>query len=209
MELNGTTYRIGQANNALLFPGLGLGATVTGASNLSEAMFLAAARAIAGLADPTDQAKGLLPMVSQLREVSATVAVAVADAAIAAGLNRIEVANTIEAVREAKTTLGSGVVMVFDDTVNMHGILQRIAQFFRNESCGQCVPCRVGTVRQQEALARLASGKPRGGVETELELIAEIGGCMRDASICGLGQAASSAVESAIDRLGVFKEGAR
>ena len=55
----------------------------------------------------------------------------------------------------------------------------------------------------------LASGKPRGGVETELELIAEIGGCMRDASICGLGQAASSAVESAIDRLGVFKEGAR
>jgi malate dehydrogenase (oxaloacetate-decarboxylating) len=64
-------------------------------------MFLAAARAIAGLADPTDQAKGLLPMISQLREVSATVAVAVADAAIAAGLNRIEVPNTIEAVREA------------------------------------------------------------------------------------------------------------
>ena len=101
VELNGTTYRIGQANNALLFPGLGLGATVTGASKLSEAMFLAAARAIAGLADPTDQAKGLLPMISQLREVSATVAVAVADAAIVAGLNRIEVANTIEAVREA------------------------------------------------------------------------------------------------------------
>ena len=123
--------------------------------------------------------------------------------------DELDIELSFEAVREAKTTLGSGVVMVFDDTVNMHGILQRIAQFFRNESCGQCVPCRVGTVRQQEALARLASGKPRGGVETELELIAEIGGCMRDASICGLGQAASSAVESAIDRLGVFKEGAR
>ena len=101
VELNGTSYRIGQANNALLFPGLGLGAIVTGASNLSPAMFLAAARALAGLADPTDQAKGLLPMIGQLREVSATVAVAVADAAIAEGLNRITVDNTIEAVREA------------------------------------------------------------------------------------------------------------
>jgi NADH-quinone oxidoreductase subunit F len=114
---------------------------------------------------------------------------------------------TFEAVREAKTTLGSGVVMVFDDTINLHRILQRIAQFFRNESCGQCVPCRVGTVRQQEALARLATGKPRGTVDDELALIADVGNCMRDASICGLGQAASAAVESAIDRLGVFKEG--
>ena len=121
--------------------------------------------------------------------------------------DELDIELSFEAVREAKTTLGSGVVMVFDDSVNMHRILQRIAQFFRNESCGQCVPCRVGTVRQQEALARLANGKPRESVEQELELIAEIGGCMRDASICGLGQAASSAVESAIDRLGVFKGG--
>ena len=123
--------------------------------------------------------------------------------------DELDIELSFEAVREAKTTLGSGVVMVFDDSVNMHRILQRIAQFFRNESCGQCVPCRVGTVRQQEALARLASGKPRESVEQELELISEIGGCMRDASICGLGQAASSAVESAIDRLGVFKGGAQ
>lgn len=123
--------------------------------------------------------------------------------------DELDIELSFEAVREAKTTLGSGVVMVFDDSVNMHRILQRIAQFFRNESCGQCVPCRVGTVRQQEALARLANGKPRESVEQELELIAEIGGCMRDASICGLGQAASSAVESAIDRLGVFKGGAQ
>ncbi|MEI7544319.1 MAG: NAD-dependent malic enzyme [Mycobacteriaceae bacterium] len=101
VDVNGTSYRIGQANNALLFPGLGLGAIVTGASTLSPAMFLAAARALAGLADPTDQSKGLLPMISQLREVSATVAVAVANTAIAEGLNRIEVDNTIEAVREA------------------------------------------------------------------------------------------------------------
>jgi NADH-quinone oxidoreductase subunit F len=80
----------------------------------------------------------------------------------------------------------------------------RIAAFFRDESCGQCVPCRVGTVRQEEALARLLSGKTRGTVADELGLIAELGQCMRDASICGLGQTASSAIESAIGRLGVF-----
>ena len=80
----------------------------------------------------------------------------------------------------------------------------RIAAFFRDESCGQCVPCRVGTVRQEEALARLRPGRTRGGVEGELALLDEIGQCMSDASICGLGQTASSAVESAIERLGVF-----
>jgi NADH-quinone oxidoreductase subunit F len=59
-------------------------------------------------------------------------------------------------------------------------------------------------VRQQEALARLVSGRTRGGQGAELALVAEIGQCMRDASICGLGQTASSAIESAIGRLGVF-----
>jgi NADH-quinone oxidoreductase subunit F len=80
----------------------------------------------------------------------------------------------------------------------MVGALRRIARFFRDESCGQCVPCRVGTVRQEELLARLAD---RVGVRTreeELALLAEIGAAMRDASICGLGQTASSAIESAV-----------
>jgi NADH-quinone oxidoreductase subunit F len=111
---------------------------------------------------------------------------------------------TFEAARDAKTTLGSGVVLVLDETVDLPRLLQRIAAFFRNESCGQCVPCRVGTVRQQESLARLVSGKTFGGVQRELAVIAEVGQCMRDASICGLGQTASSAIESAIERLGVF-----
>jgi NADH-quinone oxidoreductase subunit F len=111
---------------------------------------------------------------------------------------------TFEGAREAKTTLGSGVVLVLDDRVDLPRFLQRIAAFFRNESCGQCVPCRVGTVRQQEALARLVSGRTRRGAGAELALVAEIGQCMRDASICGLGQTASSAIESAIGRLGAF-----
>ena len=118
--------------------------------------------------------------------------------------DELDLVLTFEAVREAKTTLGSGVVMVMNETVDLPRMLQRIAAFFRNESCGQCTPCRVGTVRQQEALARLCSGKTRGSSQDELVLIGEIGMVMRDASICGLGQTASAAIESAIDRLKVF-----
>ncbi len=124
------------------------------------------------------------------------------------GPDDLDVTLTFEGVREAGTTLGSGVVLVLDETMDLPRLLMRIAGFFRDESCGQCVPCRVGTVRQEEALARLLAGEPRGGVERELALITEVGQCMRDASICGLGQTASSAVESAIRRLHVFQEGA-
>ena len=112
---------------------------------------------------------------------------------------------TVEGARTAGTTLGSGVVMLFDDRVDMRDITMRIAEFFRHESCGQCVPCRVGTVRQHEALHRLAasSGSPdRNGVDAAL--IDDLAQAMRDASICGLGQTASSAVQSAIKRLRVF-----
>jgi len=122
------------------------------------------------------------------------------------GPHELDLPLTFEGVRAAGTTLGSGVVMVLDDTVDLLGFLQRIAAFFRDESCGQCVPCRVGTVRQEEALARLVAGSPRGGLVRELELVREVGQCMRDASICGLGQTASSAIESAIGRLKLFDE---
>jgi NADH-quinone oxidoreductase subunit F len=116
---------------------------------------------------------------------------------------------TFEDVRAAGATLGSGVVMVFDDTADLGDTLLRIARFMEDESCGQCVPCRVGTVRQVEILERLTTR--RGGAlapsdrATDLALLAELGQCMRDASICGLGQTASSAVETAIARLNVFR----
>jgi NADH-quinone oxidoreductase subunit F len=124
------------------------------------------------------------------------------------GPDDLDLELSFEGAREAGTTLGSGVVLVLDDTVDLPRFLQRIAAFFRDESCGQCVPCRVGTVRQEEALARLVRGEPLGGRETELALVAELGQCMRDASICGLGQTASSAIESALKRLPVFDGGA-
>jgi NADH-quinone oxidoreductase subunit F len=115
---------------------------------------------------------------------------------------------TFEDSKAAGVTLGSGVVMVFDEDVDLADIVLRIASFFRDESCGQCVPCRVGTVRQEEALARVIGGRVNGSLTDELALIGEIGQVMRDASICGLGQLAANAVDSAIHRLKIFEGGA-
>ena len=122
------------------------------------------------------------------------------------GAADLELPLTFEDTRAAGATLGSGVVLVLDRTVALGPVLARIAQFFRDESCGQCVPCRVGTVRQEELITRLARGAPRGAVADERALLAELGQCMRDASICGLGQTASSAIESAVVRLKVFAD---
>jgi NADH-quinone oxidoreductase subunit F len=111
---------------------------------------------------------------------------------------------TFEGTRAIGATLGSGVVMLFDDTVDLRRILLRIASFFRHETCGQCVPCRVGVVRQQETLQRLVNAKPLGSAAQEIAMLREMGQAMRDASICGLGQTASSALESALKRWSLF-----
>ena len=104
------------------------------------------------------------------------------------------------------TTLGSGVVFALHRDVDLGALLARLARFFREESCGQCVPCRVGTVRQHELVTRLRRGSPHGDRDEELARFAELSQAMRDASICGLGQTASSAIESAITRLGAFQD---
>jgi NADH-quinone oxidoreductase subunit F len=123
-------------------------------------------------------------------------------AGVFVGPDSLDLPLTFEATRAAGATLGSGVIMVFDETVDLVDTLRRIARFFRDESCGQCVPCRVGSVRQEELLARLAAAAQGGARarsrEDELVLLREIGQAMRDASICGLGQTASSAIESAL-----------
>jgi NADH-quinone oxidoreductase subunit F len=113
---------------------------------------------------------------------------------------------TFEDTRAAKATLGSGVFLVIDDSVDVPDLLLRIAAFFRDESCGQCVPCRVGTVRQEESLHRIAANKTLGGMKGEVALLDEVGAAMRDASICGLGQTAYSAIESAIHRAGLTRD---
>lgn len=108
---------------------------------------------------------------------------------------------TFEGTRAINASLGSGVVMAFDENADMRGIVLRIAAFFRDESCGQCVPCRVGTVRQEELLQRLARDDAQQSAESEL--LDELAQVMRDASICGLGHTAANAVQSAV-ALGLF-----
>ncbi len=117
--------------------------------------------------------------------------------------DQLDLRLTFEDARAAGATLGSGVVIVYDETADLVDAVLRIAEFFRDESCGQCVPCRVGTVRQEEALHRLAAGKANGN---ELAVLADLSQVMRDASICGLGQTAASAVESAMMNLGVLAQ---
>ena len=118
--------------------------------------------------------------------------------------DQLDLPLSFEGARAAGASLGSGVVMVFDDTDDLEDVVLRIAAFFRDESCGQCVPCRVGTVRQEESLHRLKHRKTIGSATDEHALLAEIGAAMKDGSICGLGQTAYAAVESAITRLGLF-----
>src|SRR5215212_7785495 len=126
-------------------------------------------------------------------------------AGVFVGPEALEMPLTFEATRAAGATLGSGVVMVFDQTADIAAALTRNARFFRDESCGQCVPCRVGTARQEELLARLSTGAAaaHGRRDDELALLTELGRVMRDASICGLGQTASSAIESALRQPGM------
>jgi NADH-quinone oxidoreductase subunit F len=125
------------------------------------------------------------------------------------GPHELDLPLSFEAARERGVTLGSGVVAVFDSTVDLVDTLLRIARFFRDESCGQCVPCRVGTVRQEEALHRIASKRTLGTLADEIKLLDEIGQVMKDASICGLGQTAASVVASAVTRLKLFEGGTR
>ncbi|MDI3385351.1 NAD(P)H-dependent oxidoreductase subunit E [Streptomyces sp. B-S-A8] len=117
--------------------------------------------------------------------------------------DELDIPLTFEGTRAAGTTLGSGVVLALDDTVPLPRLLLRIAEFFRDESCGQCVPCRVGTVRQEEALHRIAE-RTGAAAADDIALLRDVGRAMKDASICGLGQTAWNAVESAIDRLGTY-----
>jgi len=99
-----------------------------------------------------------------------------------------------EGLRPRGATVGSGAIVVLDETADLLDVVRRGAEFFAHESCGQCVPCRVGTQRQVELLARLAAGEDVSG------LLAEVGAAMQDASICGLGQTAASMVQSALSQ---------
>jgi NADH-quinone oxidoreductase subunit F len=145
----------------------------------------------------------LLELAGGIREGRSLGAVLLGGAAgVFADASALDVPLTFEDTRAAGTTLGSGSIIFFDEKTDFGPVLRRIAQFFRDESCGQCVPCRIGTVRQEEALARLSTNRPLGSVADEKRRLDDLALVMTDASICGLGQTAASAVQSAM-RLGL------
>ena len=112
-----------------------------------------------------------------------------------ATVEHLDVKLTFEDLRAAGLPLGSGVVMVFDETRDMRDALKRLGKFFAHESCGKCYPCQMGTQRQMEILDRVADRKV---LPQDFVRLQDIGWTMTDASLCGLGQTAASAVLSAM-----------
>jgi NADH-quinone oxidoreductase subunit F len=107
----------------------------------------------------------------------------------------LDVRLTFEDLRAAGSTFGSGAIMVFDSHADLRDVLQRLAAFFQHESCGKCFPCQLGTQRQHEILQRMA--QPLAG---DRERLRDIGLTMTEASLCGLGQTAASAILSAMEK---------
>ena len=107
----------------------------------------------------------------------------------------LDVKMTFEDLRAAGLPLGSGVVMIFDESRDMREALKELGHFFAHESCGKCYPCQIGTQRQKEVLDRVAADQALPG---DLVRLQDVGWTMTDSSLCGLGQTAASAVLSAI-----------
>jgi malate dehydrogenase (oxaloacetate-decarboxylating) len=97
----GVDYQIGQANNALIYPGIGLGTIVSQAAHVTDGMLLCASEAIAGLVDVSRPGAGVLPEVQNLRAVSASVAVAVARQAMQDGVAQADLPDPVQAVQDA------------------------------------------------------------------------------------------------------------
>jgi NADH-quinone oxidoreductase subunit F len=105
----------------------------------------------------------------------------------------LDVPLSFEGLQAVSGTLGSGAIMVFNDTVDLRDVLRRLGRFFQHESCGKCFPCQLGTQRQMEILERA----PLPG---DRERLRDIGLTMKEASLCGLGQTAAAAVLSAMEK---------
>ena len=102
VEYNGVTYQIGQANNALMYPGLGLGLIASTATRVNAEIISQASRALGGIVDVTKPGAAILPPVAKITEFSQTIAETVAKSVVAQNLNREEITDIKEAVESAK-----------------------------------------------------------------------------------------------------------
>ena len=118
-------------------------------------------------------------------------------AGVFVGPGSLDMPLSYEAARAHGVPLGSGVIQVFDETVDLREVLYRLSHFFAHESCGKCFPCQIGTQRQMEILDRVAHNG--GSLPSDRETLRDLGFTMTNTSLCGLGQTASTAVNSALD----------
>jgi formate dehydrogenase beta subunit len=104
-----------------------------------------------------------------------------------------------KALAEAGSMLGSGAIVVCDDTTCMLDMALNAVRFYRNESCGKCVPCRVGSQKMVDLLVRWTEGGlPEARYRAELSLLEELSFAMSQTSICGLGQIAPAPIQSVL-----------
>jgi formate dehydrogenase beta subunit len=104
-----------------------------------------------------------------------------------------------KALAEAGSMLGSGAIVVCDDTTCMLDMALNAVRFYRNESCGKCVPCRVGSQKMVDLLARWTQGGfPEPQYRADLALLDELSQAMSLASICGLGQIVPAPIQSVL-----------
>jgi len=113
--------------------------------------------------------------------------------------SKLEIPLDCDSMSRSGVSLGSGALLVADEGRDVAWFLASVINFFRAESCGKCTPCREGTLRAQEILERLASGRGEGA----LEMLAALAEALRLASFCGLGTAAALPLDSALEH---FKE---
>jgi NADH-quinone oxidoreductase subunit F len=117
-------------------------------------------------------------------------------AGVFTGPEKLDTPLTYEDARQNNIPLGSGVVMVFDESADLRQAMYQLSRFFAHESCGKCFPCQLGTQRQLEILDRIAND---GGVRAgDRQILLDVGFTMTETSLCGLGQTAASAVLSAM-----------
>ncbi|MFT5326954.1 MAG: NADH:ubiquinone oxidoreductase subunit F (NADH-binding)/NADH:ubiquinone oxidoreductase subunit E [Planctomycetaceae bacterium] len=107
--------------------------------------------------------------------------------------DKVDTPLDFDAMKAAGSMLGTGAVIVIGDQHNLFDLATNIVRFFRNESCGKCVPCRVGSQKAVQILEGVACGQSEG---SELAILPELGETLEQTSICGLGQVALNPILS-------------
>lgn len=100
-----------------------------------------------------------------------------------------------DSVKEIGAIMGSGGLIIMDEATCMVEIARFFTEFVQKESCGKCVPCRIGTRRMLEILTRITAGE---GEPADIDRLTRLGAVIKDASLCGLGQTAPNPVLSTI-----------